>query len=612
MTWPRFVVPAAAALALALLGPGVPAFAATTATQGVDDFEFQSFHADYTLDQDSSGRATLRVVETIVALFPENQNRGIVRAIPTQDGDVPLDITMLSIKDENGKPWVYERSDYDGFAEFALGTEEFLSGPTTFVLEYTLRDPVRRYFDSHSSESGDDEFYWDVNGNGWAQTFDEVSAHIEVGPALAAALTGSSSCYLGYYGESDACELTHEGGGFDVTVGPVGPYNTLTVAIGFEGGTVTQPALPRDSWIVTVAPKVLFGLLVALLVLSILIRTLVWRDARGRGTVIAEYTPPDDSDLLLDANIVNRPGEGLPALFVDFAVRGLVKVVDTEPGEPGVSGRRRFMLELVTAEGATARELAVLVTVFGVSLTPGKRVRPGAFDADTGAELYTLPAKAALEALARGLRAKPADHWPQIITRTAWLAVLAQVGIGVWAIVNDVVEATGIWPGVGTVVLAIAVPSVLIRPARLSASGAAHRDYLLGMRLYLTVAEEERLRMLQSPEGALRINVNDQDAVVKLYERLLPYAVLWGVEDQWVEKLQALYATSTAPGGSPDWLDGDTFDSSAFRSFTSSSVSAVHPIVSTSSSSGSSWSSSGGSSSSSGSSGGGGGGGGGR
>jgi uncharacterized membrane protein YgcG len=110
--------------------------------------------------------------------------------------------------------------------------------------------------------------------------------------------------------------------------------------------------------------------------------------------------------------------------------------------------------------------------------------------------------------------------------------------------------------------------------------------------------------MLQSPEGAQRVDLTDRDAIVKLYERLLPYAVLWGVEDQWVQKLQAEYVASGVPNGTPDWLDGDTFDSSVFTSFTSSTTSSVHPIVS-SSSGGGSWSSSGSSSSSGGSSGGG-------
>ncbi len=89
--WPRAAV--TALLALALLA--VPALAgweepAAAVRAGVDDFSFDSFAADYTLDLDTSGRAVMRVVETIVAVFPENQNRGIIRAIPIKDGDVPL------------------------------------------------------------------------------------------------------------------------------------------------------------------------------------------------------------------------------------------------------------------------------------------------------------------------------------------------------------------------------------------------------------------------------------------------------------------------------------------------------------------------------------------
>ena len=589
------LIAAAGALLLVVAVPST----ALAAPQTVDDFSFETFDATYTLDLDSQGRATMHVVETIVALFPENQNRGIIRAIPLKDGEVPLDLQMQSITDEDGADWYYERDDYDGFAEFALGTDEYLNGRTTFVLEYTMRDPIRHFSDGYGGDSGGDEFYWDINGNGWAQSFGTVSAHVKLGPGLATALTGDSACYLGYYGEDDQCTLTRDGSGFEVTVGPVGPYNTLTLAIGFEGGTVVQPELPRDSWIVQLAPKLLFGLALLLLVASILLKTLGWRDAPGRGTVVAQFVPPDDSDLLLDANTVGRPSAGLPALFVDFAVRGIVRVVDHKPGEPGVDKRTRFSLELISADGASDRERTVLAMMFGPALHPGKDVRPGIFDADKGASLYTTTASAAAAALSRGLRAKPVSRWPKTITRMTGLAFLAFIPIVVWAVINDVLDGTVVWPGVGTLVLAIAIPNVLTLPARLTAKGAELRDHLRGLRLYLTVAEQERLRMLQSPDGALRINATDRDAVVKLNERLLPYAVLWGVEDEWVTVLQSAYRE-----GTPDWLDGDTFDSSVFRSFTSSSTSSVRPVVTTSSG-GSSWSSSGSSSSSGGSSGGG-------
>jgi hypothetical protein len=81
--------------------------------------------------------------------------------------------------------------------------------------------------------------------------------------------------------------------------------------------------------------------------------------------------------------------------------------------------------------------------------------------------------------------------------------------------------------------------------------GLDRRNYLDGMKLYLTVAEEERFRMLQSPSGAERIDIGDTTQIIKLYEKLLPFAVIWGVEDQWARELEVRVA---AVGETPDWF----------------------------------------------------------
>src|SRR5690606_34635044 len=100
-----------------------PESALTAVPASVQDFEFESFDADYHLSTDDSGLVTMRVTETIVAVFPDfDQNRGIIRAIPLRDGEVPLDVRMLSVTDEGGADVHFERDDYSGFAEFALGT----------------------------------------------------------------------------------------------------------------------------------------------------------------------------------------------------------------------------------------------------------------------------------------------------------------------------------------------------------------------------------------------------------------------------------------------------------------------------------------------------------
>ncbi len=587
-----------ATAALALAGPGAAQAAESTAgsaTTGVADFTFDSFSADYYLDVDSSGHATMRVVETLVALFPDfDQNRGIIRAIPLTDGEVPLNVTMVSISDGAGNAVPYVRDDYDGFAEFALGTDDFVHGRTVYVLEYTMTNPIR-----HFADSGGDEFYWDVNGNGWAQTFGTVSARVFLSAALSEALTGSASCYLGYYGDTDRCEVTRtaEGAPFEASVGPVGPYNTMTIAIGFTGDTVVQPELPRDSWIVQLAPKVLLGFQAIVAALALVIRKVLWRDARGRGTIIAQYTPPRDSDLLIDANIIGRPFVGLPALFIDFAVRGMLKIIDTDPSAP--SARSRFSLEFVTSASASARELKVLETVFGSGLEPGKRVNPGALPAKVGASLFGLTASTARKVDSAGLRAEPSGRGSKVVGQVSFWVLAAFVPVWIWAVVFDVLGVGVVGFAVASGALWLAVSVILVKPKRLTPEGAEAKEYLLGLREYLTIAEEARMRVLQSPDGAQRVDVTDHDAVVKLNERLLPYAVLWGVEDRWADELRTQYA-----GQTPNWLDADSFSPSMLSNFATASRSSVGPIAS-SSSGGSSWSSSGGSSFSSGSSGGG-------
>ncbi len=54
---------------------------------------------------------------------------------------------------------------------------------TTYVIHYTQVDTIR-YF----PDTDDDEFFWDVNGTGWEQPFDEVSATVTLGPELADAI----------------------------------------------------------------------------------------------------------------------------------------------------------------------------------------------------------------------------------------------------------------------------------------------------------------------------------------------------------------------------------------------------------------------------------------
>lgn len=145
-----------------------------------------------------------------------------------------------------------------------------------------------------------------------------------------------------------------------------------------------------------------------------------------------------------------------------------------------------------------------------------------------------------------------------------------------------------------------------LRP--LTAEGSKLYDQLLGLKLYIRLAEADRLKMLQSISGAEKVSTSDGNQIIKIYERLLPYAVLFGLEKEWSAELAKYYGTT-----SPDWYSGGelrAFDVAAFSSGIAafSAVSVATTSTTTSSSSSSSGGSSGGGSSGGGGGGGGGGG----
>jgi len=577
---------------------------------------FDSFDADYTLSRDAEGFAVMKVVETIVAVFPDDdQNRGILRTIPKYYGHVPLNLSDFEVHDENGSPVYFEQADidtsYDGSnayeyraVELALGTDEYVHGPTTYVISYTAHDVVRAFQDS-----GNDELYWDVNGTEWGYSFGRVSVDLHVDPELVGALTGESSCYWGYYESDSRCELVESGAGeFSATVPDVSSYSNVTIAVGFTGGTFAQPVLAEDSWIIKRAPLWLFLGCIALLIGALVVRFGLWRDAPGRGIVIPQYTTPDDRDLFEAGDLIERSGSAMSAQFVDLAVRGLVQVVDLYPDGAGFGVTNRFALDFVTKEGATAAELTILNILFDRLDEPGERATLGSLDESVGASLYEQTAKGHRDTIKNRMREQPPGNLNSWLRRLGLLLFAGYVAIFAWTVYVNIDAGPMFGYAIGSIVVLLMASSFLTKPYLLSPAGADARDYLLGMRDYLRLAEEDRLRVLQSPQGAERVVTVDKRSIVKLHEKLLPYAVLWGVEKEWARQLEVEYQ---AVSENPAWISNDLSSidlGQVMSNFSMNSTTSVRPIVTQSSSGGgggSSWSSGGSSSFSSGSSGGG-------
>jgi uncharacterized membrane protein YgcG len=607
----------------ALLGFAAPATAlpvhAPLVATSADDFTFDSWHSDYRLGLTTEGRSTLVTTETIVARFPEsNQNHGIRRALPTHYDGHPTDLNVTSVTDQDGNPRAYDTDSDDDDGDFLVLTvaaDEFVHGQQTYVITYRQQN-VTLYPDNASGE----EFYWQVNGTGWVQPFGSVSATVHIDPALVPQLTGDTACFRGSTGSTQACdsitsEAEDDGWRVEARAADVGPREGLTFDIGFQPGTF----VPRDdSFTANPFPAIgLGGALGALIVavVALVYRRTRWRSAPGRPTIIAEYLPPKGVNLLTAGNIAGSAAtaRSLPAQFLSFAVRGNVRVLESE-------GRKHFLLELLNTGNVDDREQAVLEGLFP-GLQPGTRRDLTEKDAALSTAVQRELRSTGKQVFMDGLRERRGG------SARGWLIALVIVTglVGIFgSIIALATEVGRGWPLLTLFLTIFALAATLILTANvrpLTTAGAELRDYLRGLKLYIELAESDRLRVLQSPQGALRspyrpdlatewastvsttgsaVSTGSSAAlettavetgplqVLKLYERVLPYAVLFGLEKEWSAVLGDYYARS---GSQPDWYYGSTafnaaYFAAAIGSFTSTTVSSWSGSTTSSSSSG--------------------------
>jgi uncharacterized membrane protein YgcG len=625
MAWTRRLLVSlastAAVLVLALLS-AMPATASTARSGDTSDFEFASFDAVYTLSRGPDRHAMLDVVETAVAVFPSiDQNRGIIRSIPDYYGDVYLETEVLGVTDENGAPVYYEVQNDGGFTILVIDDDAFKHGATTYVIHYTQRDTIRAF-------GSCDEFYWDVNGTGWDQPFGEVSAQVVVDAGLAAELTEGESCYQGALNSATPCDSgisrSADADGairLSASAQDLGPGENLTVVAVFAAGTFVEgdpveggapyepePSLdlaPPPAW--SIALSVLGGAasFVTAIVGAVVLRG---RRARPTGFIVPQYSVPDGLDVMVAAELIERRSTAVQAQLVSLAVKRRIRLL----GYPVTNADDAdYAVQLLDPAGLESWEQAVVDALFGAGAEPGvTRDLQRSGDSELAAALRPIVAALPGAITASGfegpaVRPRGAGGLMLAVVATAIASLVGAVFTGFMGLVIGAFGFIFVVIGIG-----VAAFAARKRPT-LSPHGAQTVDYLLGMQMYLTLAEKDRFAVLQSATGAERIDVGDGRQLVKLYEKLLPWAVIWGVEESWARELEIQLQQT---GEELDWYSGTTpFHAYQFATLLTGMRSGTNPPVTTS---GSSWSGSGGSSFSSGSfgggfSGGGGGGGGG-
>jgi len=557
---PTRILRALAALSLALVAVATPA-AAQASVDGdaraaaalrqpagvsadVDDFSYASWDAVYDIGLDDDGRSRMHVTETLVARFPEtDQNRGIVRGLATSYEGASTETRVLSVTDEHGAAVPYETDEEDGLLLVLTGTDDYVHGLTTYVIEYEMRDTVLATTPAAgSSTPAVDEFYWDLLPLDSTQRIERFRADIVFDSEMTAALTGATRCYTGASGSTDQCELqgpSTDGGDatFRVESGERAAGDGVTVAIGFQAGTVTQPVARTPDPVGDVAPLIAAVGAAGVSVGSwVAVSAFTRRRRVATGIVVAQYDVPDSLPPLLAAAVIPGPKDVVPAEIVHLAVRGALRI---EEGEEVEEPRLR---RITGAPAPDELDAEALEALFVGADAEGVVDLPAADEA-FAARMTALQQSGTIAADARGLVEKARSRTAVILQWCAIGVAVIGLALGIWAATSGRLSAIPALVVMSFVAFLVLLSSIygFSKHTVLTAEGARTYEYLQGVKEFIRVAEADRLRMLQSYSGAERRQDGTAD-VIHVYERLLPYAILFGMEDEWGDVLERAYA----------------------------------------------------------------------
>lgn len=388
----------------------------------------------------------------------------------------------------------------------------------------------------------------------------------------------------GSRGSTTQCDLSEDESRIAAKIDKLSRQQGVTVAVGFKSGTFSgyQETLMEKLIGIWHLMQILAYTIATPLVIFLIIRyrRLVGRDKELK-PIPPEYLPPEDISVLMSTYVLKKYDpfkvKGLPkvAQLLDLAVRHYIKIYEVK--KSSLFSGAQYEIEIIKdLQELKAEEIEIIQDMFDSSSIPkpGQRLNLKNLQNNIKYMTRTRDDDKNLETLARG-KYGLCEQNPEVrrimrgwFKRVLVLAVLF----------------------LSPMLLVMSIMLVLAsRGWSLTDDGLSLRRYLEGLKMYIGVAEAERLNILQSPEGTEKVvvDVNDEKQLVKLYERVLPYAVLFGQEKNWSKQMGKYYEQV---GEAPDWYVGrGAFNAVAFSSGLSSlSTAAGHASDYSSTSGGSS------------------------
>ena len=379
--------------------------------------------------------------------------------------------------------------------------------------------------------------------------------------------TGGVACYTGYtFSDNQNCTITPLVDGYSFTATTrLYPGENLTLYIPLAVDAFTLPV-----YTVTIKdflPYIFWG--VVILLAGTLIGVSLYRHHKLTGEnrkyyksllKPVQYLPPSGITVSQAAQLtlVKKIKPGAVNTLLELAVNHKIELIKGEP--TGIFQKSTWQIRIKNLEGLSKSEKALL------QLASDADAEPQVGDLIT-LQTHTASARrAALATLAHSddevalrklklLKSKAALKKNKVNNLFAPMFLVVStmfimpIFIYAYEAIFGEISMLALVTLMGLIVLILLTASSITngsnsKYAKLTRQGIEMAAYLDGLREYISLAEAERLQVLQSVQGA----DTSPAGVVKLYERLLPYAALFGYETSWLKTLSRYYEDlRTAP-----------------------------------------------------------------
>lgn len=518
------------------------------------------FSAIITVNTDNS----VNVVEKILYEAGPWERHGIYRDIyPYSSQGRKMAISNIVVEGEDGIAYPFEILKEGRSVRIKIGDpDKTFTGARLYIVNYTATNAIAQFDDF-------DEIYWNVTGNDWEIPINNVSASINLPPSASVL---QAACYYGEKGSTERCE------GFS-SPRALNAGEGLTAAVGFPKGIVAAYSVHDDAR--NFFQKYWSWFLAALLpILTLVFSLRYWhkkgRDPKGTGVVVPQYDVLDGLTPMEVSGIVKEKisAKEISAEIIYLATQGYLKIEQIEEKKLGIFKNIDYVIHLLKDISILPNEAdrkliqSLFHTLPGLENAPvlGATVRLSGLKNSFYKNIPSVlrPVQDAL--LSKGYyknlgRIKsPAGGTQGIL----WLGIF----LGFWVSAFFSGGGNGVVFGVAvatSVLIYVAVSYFF--PAK-TEKGVAAKEYLLGLKMYLQIAEKDRLEFHNAPEKKPEV-----------FEKLLPYAMVLGVAHIWAKEFEGIY---TQPPGWYSGSPGDAFSAvafnksiSSFNSFTTSSLSSA-------------------------------------